>query len=626
MRSRWVYYALFAFTSLFPGLAEAIDCSNLPTSFTGNEFPRGNFFSNFNNACYLIPFTTSGGQGSQGGDLNSTYNKLFYQVNPKLQIIILGTFPNTRFFSVTAYDSHGSTSQTINDDAIVPLTSSYINPYLPGVSFVDGQKYAVPINFGGTPGNLETGCMMTGYNVDVNGMDASQRHRGMDWNSDLSVFKANPAFPLHDVDTPQHTNPNTAGVLMVRNYIDITPGDSVYAIVRDVASGCAYPAAYAVNTLQAVSANPNVGNTWLDSTQADLHRVYEHSYLPRLCFAANPKNMLAWARGTEYVPGDDPAGSYVSALTPAGLPQTLAGAGRVMRIRFRLPTTPPTPCLGGCARSGNEQMRYLSLSFQSPGGHTLASMADRSFVQDANGNVTLIVGTGASIPPQVSAANGYTVLDLSAITGYQQLNSVYLRDILPAPTFNCAGAIVPYRTRVYTPAGGLMDEYLPVVDYPEPGGLPAVATPLVPANSCGVLPDGQAAKLPACTVETPKPINIINVTTQCPAQGCNSVVVQPQPPLTIVGGGFGEFPGNIPFAGISGYLEIADTTQGWDAGYTGDFCSVAISSWANNRIQLVANVNQYGICPMAAGDQLMVKVWNPQSLTSTYITVTVTAN
>lgn len=626
MIRRWLAYASFALIGFCPQMARAINCSGLPTSFTGNEFPKGDFFSNFNNSCYVIPFTSGGGQGGEGGDTNSIYNKLFYQVNPNLQIVILGTFSNTRFFSITAYDSHGATSQTINDEDIVPLTSSYINPYAPGVSFVNGQKYSVPVNLGGTYGNMETGCMTTGYNVDVNAMDASQRHRGMDWNSDPSVFKANPVFPLHEVDTPQHTNPNTAGILMGRNYIDLTPNITLYAIVRDMASGCAYPADYAVNTLHAVTNNPTVGNSWLNSTQAELHRVYEHSYLARLCFQSDPSNMLTWARGTEYVPGDDPAGSYISALTPANLPANLAAGGRVMRFRFRLPTTPPTPCTNGCSRTGNEQMRYMSISFQDPGGDTLISLDDAAFVQDPNGYVTLIVGTGVTIPPQISAANGYTVLDLSAFPNYQQLQSVYLRNILPSGFFNCAGSIVPYRTRVATPAGGLMDVYLPVVDYPTPGGLPATATPLVPANSCGVLPDGQANKLPACSVVQPKLLAIGTVTTQCQQQGCNTVVTQPQPPLEIVGGGFGDFAGTLPFNGVSGYLKISDTTQGWDAGYTGDTCTVSISSWASNLIQLAANVNQNGQCPMASGDQLTVTVWNPQSLFSTSLTVTVAAN
>jgi hypothetical protein len=629
MKRKWGAYALFVTVCLFPGVAHAINCSNLPTQFTGNEFPNGNFFSNFNNSCYLIPFA-SGSGGSQGGDLNAQYNKMYFKVDPRYQLIVVGTFPNARYHSITVYDAHGAPGQFIADANIVPLTSSYINPFEPGTPFVDGQKYAVPLGFGGTPGTLETGCMMNGFNVAVNSLDATQRHAGMDWNSDPSVFKTNPSFPLHVVDTPQHTNPNTAGVLMIRNYLDITPPSSQtspYVIVRDVASGCAYPAAYALSTLQIVTDNVNTGSTWTDSAQADLHRVYEHNYLRELCFAGNPpNNAVGWSRGTEYVPGGIPDGSYINAQLKAGLPQTLAAGGNVIRLRFRMPVTPPTPCTNGCSRSGNEQLRYMSLSFEGPSGSTLASLADSTFTQDPNGYVTLIVGTGASIPSWITPANGYTYFNLAAISGYQQLQSLYIRNILPASTFNCAGNIVPYHTAEYTSTGGLMGDYLPVVDYPPAANLATVATPPAPTGGCAIFPDGEAGLAPACGVVTPDPISVVAVSTECAAPGCNQVFVQPQPPMSIIGHGFGDFPNGLPFAGTSNYLEITDTTQNWDAGYGGDVCNVVISSWAENLIELVANVNQNGACLLAAGDQLTVKVWNPQSMSNTTFTVTVASN
>jgi len=628
MKRRWGAYALFVAVTLLPGTARATSCAGLPTSFTGNEFPKGNFFSNFNNSCYLIPFAQGAG-GGQGGDLNSTYAKVFYKVDPRYQLIIIGNFPNARFFSATNYDAHSAPAQFILDQNIVPLTSSYINPFLPGATWMAGQKYAMPVNFGGTPGTLEAGCMMTGFNVDVNAVDATIRHAGMDWNSNPYVWKVNPAFPLHVVDTPEHTNPNTAGVVMLRSYLDITPAspqNGPYVIVRDVASGCAYPAAYAVNTLQIVANNSTAANGWLDSTQADLHRVYENDYLSNLCFAHDPQNMLVFLRGTEYVPGALPDGSYITAPVKAGLTQSLAAAGRVMRIRFQLPTTPPTPCASGCSRSGNEQLRYASLSFEVPGGATLASLADSSLTRDPNGNVTVIVGTGASIPSWITAANGYTLLDLTAVSGYQQLSGVNLRNIEPASTFNCSGEIVPYKTGEYTPGGGLMGDYVPFADYPLAASLLPVAGAPPARGGCAIFPNGQAGLPPSCGVVTPNPIAITAVSTQCAAPGCNQVVAQAQPPLSIIGGGFGNFPNGVPFAGTSNYLEITDNTQNWDAGYSGDVCGVTISSWAANLIQLVANVDQNGMCPLAAGDQVTVKVWNPQSMTSATIIATVASN
>lgn len=105
----------------------------------------------------------------------------------------------------------------------------------------------------------------------------------------------------------------------------------------------------------------------------------------------------------------------------------------------------------------------MSLSFLTPGGATIASVVDTAFTRDADGYATLIVGTGASIPSWITPANGYTFLDLTAITGYQRLSLLDLRHILPGAGFNCAGPFVPYRMTVDTPAGSLMGDYEPVV-------------------------------------------------------------------------------------------------------------------------------------------------------------------
>ena len=621
--------ALLVGFCLLPGIAHAINCSGLPTSFTGGEFPTGNFFSNFNNPCYTIPFAVGNGF-SNWGDLNATYFQEYFKVDPRYQLIILGTFPNARYFSISVYDSHSAFDQSIDDANIVPLTGAYVNPYLPGATFVDGQPFAVPIGFGGTPGQLETGCMMNGYNVDVNGLDGTQRHSGMDWNTDAGLFRAIASFPLHVVDTPQHTNPNTAGVVLIRAYMDITPPSydtSPHIIVRDVASGCAYPAAYALNTLQIVTPTKATGSPWLDQTQTNAHSYYESTYLPKRCYGqGDSSNRLAWIRLPEYIPGANSDSAYLAANVPAGLPATLASARQVMRIRVRLPTTPPTPCTNGCSRSGEEQMRYVSLSFVEPGGSVLASLADTAFTKDPNGYATLIVGTGTTIPSWITPANGYTFLDLTSVSGYQQLGLLDMRQIIPAGGFDCAGQFVPYRVAPWTPAGSLMGDYMPVVDFPLAIALPHEASPLVGPTGCAVFPIGQPGIVPNCGLWNSPPPSIDTVVTQCPAPGCNQFVAQPNPPITIVGAGFGELPSGMPVTGTLNYLQITDNTQNWSAGYTGSSCGVSISSWETGRIELVANVNQNGMCPLAAGDQLTVTVWNPETMAAATSAVTVAAN
>jgi streptogramin lyase len=591
-------------------LGQALDCSNLPEQFQGNEFPSGDFFSNFQNPCYLIPLPPPGPSFT---DLNDTFWKFTYAVNPRYQIILLGNFPNARYFSVAAYDEHSLISQSLLDKDIVPLTPTYVNPYQTGVPYAPGQQYAVAVNFGGTPNAVQAGCRMDGYNVSVNSLDATQRHQGLNWNIDPAFFEPSPPPPFHIVDTPQHTNPTPAGYVQVRAYVDINPADPATApsiMVRDVASGCAYPAAYVLETLRAVSTEQP---SRLDMVQYQTHQTYSQ-FLPSFCYGTDPRNSVSWSRNREGGAGPNPYSVYLNANLPANLASTLAAAGKVMRLRLRVPSAPPTPCTTGCSRSGNESVRYLSISFDTEGfpGTTFSTVADFNFTQDTNGYATLIVGTGAKIPSWITPASGYTFLDLTSVPDYQGLGSLDLREILPSSTFACSAQNVPYKTTAYTPAGGLMGDYLPVVDYPVAASLPRVASALVGPNSCGVFPVGLPAVSPSCGVVSPNAPAVASVPASLPGEP--PIPVQPAPAIAISGKGFGLLPQGLPYTGTSNYLRITDYTQNWSAGYSGSPCNVSISNWADNTIELVANVNEGGPCPLAAGDQMGISVWNPQTM------------
>jgi hypothetical protein len=635
------------------------NCSGLPTTFTGNEFPKGNFLSNFNNECYLISFSSGNGGTSEAGDLNSIYNKLFFNINlpgiaapniPPYELIILGEFPNSRYFSLGLYDNHSAITQNLTDVNIVPMTSHDINPYEPGVSFVSGQHYGAAIHLGGSPGTQQKGCMMTGYNIEANAMDGTQRHPYINWNLEAPFIQAGNG--VHDVDTPTHSNPNNAGVVIIRSYLDLTAATSAtlpHVIVRDVASGCAYPSAYVMGTMNVVTADSATGNTWQDQAQVQEHSVFANWQATQCWGVIHPYSDVQWLRQNEYTAGANPDAAYLIANIPAGLPQTLFNAGEVFLIQFRVPTTPPTPCVNGCSRSGNEQMRYMSISFQTPGANTLASLPDSCppnplapcapLVQDAYGNVNLVVGTGVPQPPQVTAANGYTWLDLSKIPNYLQLNEIAIRHILPSSWFNCGTQVVPFKTGEATGGNnGVMGLYSPWITEPVATSLPAPASPIACTKyapncaACDTYPIGPPAQIgptnQTCSVQIPNQAMITKVVTQCAAAtgGCDEVVAQPNPPLSIVGQGFGSFPLGIPYTGNSNLLQITDETQGWSAGYTGNPCTVSIGEWSDGLIALVANVNQNGACPMAAGDTLNITVWNQQTGRTNSLSVNVSAS
>src|SRR6185312_3231153 len=99
-----------------------------------------------------------------------------------------------------------------------------------------------------------------------------------------------PHFANHVIDTPLHTNPNTAGAILVRAYVDVTAlnyNTSPHIILRDVASGCAYPADYAMNTIGILTGSATTGSTWLDTTQNNAHTLYETTYLPKMCYGSS---------------------------------------------------------------------------------------------------------------------------------------------------------------------------------------------------------------------------------------------------------------------------------------------------------------------------------------------------
>jgi hypothetical protein len=659
----------------------AENCTGLPTSFSGgNEFPKGNFFSNFNNNCYLIALTSGTGGTSEAGDLNSIYSKIFYNINsgslgvappaiPPYEIIILGEFPNSRYFSLGLYDNHSAVTKNITDVNIVPLTSGDINPYEPGVAFVSGQHYGAAIHLGGTPGNIQTGCMMNGYNVESNSMDGTQRHPYINWNFDSTFIKEGLGNNPHEVDTPTHTNPNQAGVIIIRSYLDLTAASQAttpHVIIRDVASGCAYPSAYINSLANVVTNSSDTGNVWLNQQQVQEHNVFAN-WQSGQCWGIVPppysEGTLQFERQDEYTPGANPDAAYLIANVPAGLPQTLFNLGEVLYIQFQVPTTPPTPCVNGCSRSGNEQMRYMSISFETTGGGTLASLPDSCpqnplspctpLIQDAFGNVNLVVGTGVPQPSWVTAANGYTWLDLSLLPNYTELNEIAIRHILPSSWFDCSTQVVPYKVFEATTTDGdkngitgLMGLYSPWITEPIVGtapssGLPAPAVPIacppgkLSCTACDMYPDGLPAIISPtnqkCSVESSNPIKITKVVTQCAdlaaGGGCEYVVVQPSPPLNIIGQGFGYFSLGLPFTGNSNFLQITDITQvpNWSAGYTEDACTVSIGEWSDGQISLIANVNQGGACPMAAGDTLKITVWNQQSNESFSFSVGVSA-
>jgi len=387
--------------------------------------PSGaSFFASFANSTYEIPIPSGNGT-TTNGDLNSTYFQMFYSITNlnawmtahnycPVELIVVGAFPDVRYFSVTDNDMHYAATQHLADADIDPVGvpgNSYSNPFTPGIQYNGDQKYLVPVSLGYVPSSTTvTGCGITPFEED-NLLDATQRHLSMDWNTNVQGKSPTVA---HVVDTPEHTagpnnsGPNTAGSIMVRNYLappltctgspgsvscspQQTPVQQVHVIVRDVQTGCAYSAAWLIPpTNNLVYAPPlstqapncsqtpappacgailstrdlsaqNVSN-WLDPIQHNQHKIYAN-ITPQACYAnGSPNeavplpfaNEVAWARSAEYVTTPGPDDSYLGAavsssdlagmLSGSSCAQQQSGDGCVIRFRFQLPAMPNTPC------------------------------------------------------------------------------------------------------------------------------------------------------------------------------------------------------------------------------------------------------------------------------------------
>ncbi|HTB19320.1 MAG TPA: hypothetical protein VK708_14470, partial [Bryobacteraceae bacterium] len=478
MKLLFISAILAAFAAIAPSRANAAPCISLPPID-----PAKGFVTNFNNSCYVLPLVA--GDSHVAGDLNASYTDVYYQVTPGYELIVLGIFPNARFMAATVYDDHMVPVSNLIDSAILPLNANMINPMVPGATYKPNQSYGLTISFGGgPPASVSPGCSML-PSVAGNVLDASQIHQGITWSGYPNLP---PGFPAHE------TGANAAGIITIRKYMDIdSPVLPEYVIVRSLANGCAIPIQQAVQS-NIVSVTQHVDSSWLHQDQISAHLQFSNTVQPWLDFPSDPLNGVFWRRPSEYIPFNDSYAGYLSASFSSAQIKSLLTAQNYLRIQFQIPTTPTTPCANGnCSLSGNEQTRYVSLSLQAPvvnctGHTTILSIADQNLVQDANGIVTVVAGFGAPQPPNVTAANGYTWLDLSSVPNHNSISGLIIRNLAPNPSFQCSTFSVPYKTSEYNPDGGYMGSYAATVDFPTASQIPAVPVSVSRPNSCSLVP------------------------------------------------------------------------------------------------------------------------------------------
>jgi hypothetical protein len=287
------------------------------------------------------------------GDLNSTYFQFYYslknlavweaQTGYCLELVLVGDFPEVRYFTVAVNDEHYSLAQHILDADIDPAVSEAnggYNPFTPNQPNPGTYPYLVPISLGQVPAQPPgtARCGITPYEGD-NLLDATQRHLSMDWNTNVNAPNV-PSSGLdpHVVDDPTHASqtytnalyaaPNGAGEITVRAYLppyscsgtlgegppngyQCSPNPAVsapYLLFRDVGSGCAFSLSYVEENLlndPAYSADvpetaavvstsdPSSATTtdWLSTTQKSDH-TNDADLTPQACYANGDPTQL----------------------------------------------------------------------------------------------------------------------------------------------------------------------------------------------------------------------------------------------------------------------------------------------------------------------------------------------
>ena len=103
-------------------------------------------------------------------------------------------------------------------------------------------------------------------------------------------------------------------------------------------------------------------------------------------------------------------------------------------------------------------------------------------------------------------------------------------------------------------------------------------------------------------------------TDNCPTviSSVSPIISKQTQTITISGGGFGT---QAAYTGDSNFIELSDSTGSpWNAGYTGNGVSLAVSSWTDSQIVLSGLGGSYGSAHcIRPGDHLSVRVWNAQT-------------
>ena len=172
---RTIFISLLAICFVCIPARSQSQCDNSGAAIPSNP-NSGSFASNFlgpTAANYEIPISSTNGILA-AGDLNATYFQFYYSIlnagawnNPAsgkpycpFELVVVGSYPNGRYFSLIDYDMHYSPAQHLADFAIVPLLEPLRESLYPQHALCDRPGISRSHQFGirsPTPAALRAG-------------------------------------------------------------------------------------------------------------------------------------------------------------------------------------------------------------------------------------------------------------------------------------------------------------------------------------------------------------------------------------------------------------------------------------------------------------------------------------
>lgn len=307
------------------------------------------------------------------GDFNASYNDFPYAVDPNVEIVIKGHFPYARYLSYSIIGKADLTIVTIPDHELIPDPGS-TNPFWPGADWnAKNRNYTLRIRFTAPPENSDHFVPGAGNNIVYAG-------------------------------TMPSGAPNTHGTISLRIYVP--------SMGYDDTGGVGFPKIMYFHVPKSRSYSKLVEPSNQTTFKHPLKSI--NNYLENKGGFSSRENYhgencdLSWStlgRASALIQYD-----YNDAYIISN--EVQRDSGKLLFLRWKAPTFSDT--YRNIGISGNEDMRYWSMSFVSPVGLLgLYTLADFETVLDKNGYVNLVISYGAPRPSCVTTENGFNWIDAS---------------------------------------------------------------------------------------------------------------------------------------------------------------------------------------------------------------------